>query len=92
MGNLVLLCGFHHRLVHEGGFRMQLITGRARDTRFRFWRPDGEEVKATPETPPVVSHLPMPWRARADINGRTSMPLHPGGRVDYGLALMGLRG
>jgi hypothetical protein len=38
--NLVLLCRFHHRLVHEGGFGIQ----GARDGTFRFVRPDGRVV------------------------------------------------
>jgi uncharacterized protein DUF222/HNH endonuclease len=44
--NLVLLCRPHHRLVHEGGFRLELVNGK---TMFR--RPDGsviEEGRAPP--------------------------------------------
>ena len=42
--NCVLLCPFHHRLVHEGGFR---IEGHA-NAELRFLRPDGREVLAQP--------------------------------------------
>ncbi|HYT80354.1 MAG TPA: HNH endonuclease signature motif containing protein [Actinomycetota bacterium] len=38
--NLVLLCRPHHRLVHEGGFRLQLVDGRP-----VFRRPDGSVIE-----------------------------------------------
>jgi hypothetical protein len=42
--NLVLLCGHHHRLVHEGGFGV----ARKADGGLVFRRPDGEVVPALP--------------------------------------------
>ena len=47
--NLVLACRFHHRALHEGGFRV--VPGDA-DGQFRFLRPDGEPL---PAAPPVAS-------------------------------------
>ena len=41
--NLLLLCRFHHRLVHEGGFRV----GRQRDE-IVFRRPDGQRLETLP--------------------------------------------
>jgi len=38
--NLVSLCRFHHRAVHEGGFDVHVID----DGALRFMRPDGEPV------------------------------------------------
>jgi hypothetical protein len=38
--NLVSLCRFHHRAVHEGGFDVQILD----DGALRFVRPDGEPV------------------------------------------------
>ena len=43
--NLVLACRFHHRALHEGGFRV--VPGDA-DGQFRFLRPDGTPLSAEP--------------------------------------------
>jgi hypothetical protein len=45
LGNLVTLCRFHHRLVHEGGFGLRVTD----DGVFVFTRPDGARVAATGE-------------------------------------------
>lgn len=42
--NLVLLCRFHHRLVHEEGFGVRLVEDAP-----VFWRPDGTIVDELPE-------------------------------------------
>jgi len=44
LSNLVLLCGHHHRLVHEGGFSV----ARMADGSLAFRRPDGRPVPAVP--------------------------------------------
>ncbi len=41
LGNLVTLCGFHHRLVHEGGYGLKATD----DGLFVFTRPDGRRVE-----------------------------------------------
>ena len=41
LGNLVTLCGFHHRLVHEGGYGLTVTD----DGLFVFTRPDGRRVR-----------------------------------------------
>ena len=41
LGNLVTLCSFHHRLVHEGGYGVRVDEGE-----IRFTRPDGEVIPA----------------------------------------------
>jgi hypothetical protein len=47
LSNLVLLCGFHHRLVHEGGWRLEL----APDASVRWFRPNAEPFWAGPGPP-----------------------------------------
>jgi hypothetical protein len=42
LANLTLLCGTHHKLLHEGGFTIE----RHRDGRFYFVRPDRRPVEA----------------------------------------------
>lgn len=42
--NLVTLCRHHHRVVHEGGFTVEIGAGNA----FRFLRPNGEEIVHQP--------------------------------------------
>ena len=47
LDNLVLLCGFHHRLLHEGGYKMSLdAAGTA-----RFFTPAGAEIAPVPRFP-----------------------------------------
>jgi hypothetical protein len=41
--NLCLLCRRHHRLVHEGGFRVERVEGR-----LVFYRPDGSVIDQPP--------------------------------------------
>ena len=47
LDNRVQLCGHHHRLVHEGGFVVEPVTG----GRVRFRRPDGTVVRVVPHGP-----------------------------------------
>jgi hypothetical protein len=53
--NLVLLCGFHHRLLHEGGYRMSLDAVRAA----RFFTPAGAAIAPVPNVPPASPPEPL---------------------------------
>ncbi len=47
LGNLVLLCRFHHQLVHDEGWTLDVTA----DGNFVFATPDGVPVAAVPPTP-----------------------------------------
>jgi hypothetical protein len=49
--NLTLVCSFHHRLVHEYGWRM----ARVRDGTVGWFRPNGIRMRAGPRTPTVAA-------------------------------------
>lgn len=50
LDNLILLCFFHHRLVHEYGWRVR----RGPDGSTRWWRSDGTAYRAGPGPPGVT--------------------------------------
>jgi hypothetical protein len=79
LDNLVQLCSFHHRLVHEGGYAVE----RAGPRSLRFTRPDGQII---PDSCPSVRmrapHLPVERNAcRARSAGEP---------LDYRMAVDGL--
>jgi Domain of unknown function (DUF222)/HNH endonuclease len=83
--NLVQLCSYHHRLVHEGGFRVESSDRGS----VRFRRPDGRVVSPAPECRrargPALSEQ---HRARGiALDADTCRPLSAGDRLDYGLAV-----
>jgi hypothetical protein len=63
LDNLVLLCSFHHRLLHEGGFTMSFAAGSLP----RVFNPHGREITAVPDVPSPLLGLPQPG-ATPDIN------------------------
>ena len=83
--NLVLLCGTHHRLVHEGGFRVEADdTDSAGGTHaWRFFDPRGHLVSAQPErTPGSLARLRHNNILLA-ITARTNAPLWTGAPIEY---------
>jgi hypothetical protein len=63
LDNLVLLCSFHHRLLHEGGFKMSVAALGAP----RFFTSRGREIDFVPDIPQAPA--PPPLAAfDADIN------------------------
>lgn len=84
MENLVQLCSFHHRLVHEGGFTVERIGRQG----IRFRRPDGRII-ADRQRPTPLHGPPLEAQNRARSicpDAQSIRPLSEGGRLDYGLA------
>jgi Domain of unknown function (DUF222)/HNH endonuclease len=87
LDNLIQLCSYHHRLVHEGGFCVE-HAGR-REVRFR--RPDGRLIESTVRPSPCGPGLEQQHRSRGlAIDADTCRPRSLGDRLDYGIAVEGL--
>jgi hypothetical protein len=87
IGNLVLLCRRHHRLVHEQGFGVE----RSDSNGLRFTRPDGKVIEEHPQLPASGSDDGLPRRNRetGETIDATSWII-PGDTLDYGMAIEGL--
>ncbi len=90
LSNLVSLCRFHHRLLHEGRVVVRVLD----DGAFRFVRPDGQAFDSpAPGAPPQVDWMQLVAAHQArqiSINSRTAVTPWQGERLDYGLAVEGL--
>lgn len=82
--NLILVCTFHHMLIHDNGFEISRSEGT-----WQFRRPDGSEVPVAP-TPLsgrterlIESHT----RAQLEITRDSLTPDWGGERLDLGIAL-----
>lgn len=85
--NLVSLCRHHHRLVHEGGFRVH----RNRDGGFQFFTPNGVLIPEVPVAAPVRDDIAALAREFvADVSAETLVPVWQGERMDMDLAVSGL--
>ncbi|BBG05060.1 MULTISPECIES: DUF222 domain-containing protein [Pseudonocardia] len=82
--NLVLLCGFHHRLVHDHGYLIRYTDGR-----WEFRRPDGVPVTGAgaPLSGDQKVLVDRNTSAGLGIDGRTLTPDWYGDRLDPGLFL-----
>ena len=89
LSNLVLLCRFHHRAVHEGGIRIKVLESGT----FQFIRQDGRAFDG------VLKPMEL-WESRhlmesnlehgVKIDANTASTLWRGERMDYGLAIASL--
>ena len=76
--NLILICSFHHRLIHDHGYRIRRLPGR-----WEFRRPDDTPIPtATPLSGNAESLIEMHTRARLRIDHTTLTPDWDGGRLD----------
>lgn len=89
--NLVTLCRFHHRHVHEGRVAIQVLD----DGTLRFVRPDGRVFESP--VPNLAGpgagwpHLAAAHRERGlNIERHTAVTLWRGERMDHDLAVAGL--
>jgi hypothetical protein len=91
LDNLVLLCGRHHRFVHEHGFWIE-----REDKRVRFVRSDGRPVPASPAAAGLdrdgwllltEAHAQLGLR----VDHRTAVPTWRGESMDYNWAVGALQ-
>jgi hypothetical protein len=88
--NLVMLCTFHHHLVHEGGWRVTA----AADGAFLFHPSIGRPLAADP--PRGRIDAPLMWllgcaeESNLDFGPEVTMPQWDGKNPDYALAVSGL--
>ena len=84
LANLVTLCRFHHRLVHEG----QVVVQTLDDGAFRFVKPNGESFESPPI--PTTDHdalIAVNTAADIPITQQTAVTGWTGESLDAGLAV-----
>jgi len=91
IGNLLLLCRHHHRVLHEGGFRVELDA----DGTSRFYSRRGWLIPEVPPAPllegdPAVELTRRNWEVGLEINPSTGLPSWQGESLDLGYAIDGL--
>jgi hypothetical protein len=92
LSNLVTLCRFHHRLVHEGGVRIEWDA----EHTFRFIRADGTAIEDVPAgtSPPTTDWTRLPALNREhelEIDSGTAGTGWRGEPMDYGWAVQALQ-
>ena len=86
LSNLALLCGRHHRAVHEDGYQVS----RGADGELRFEHPDGRRILEVPDVSSVPADPVAALRAYDQqhlIAARVGMPSWSGERLDVGWAI-----
>jgi hypothetical protein len=77
LDNLVLLCGDHHRALHDGAYRIERLGGQ----RFRFRDADGTAIAYAPDLSGSAARLAGDLAAYTLIDGRTLTPDWYGDRL-----------
>lgn len=86
LSNLVSLCRFHHRQVHEGNLRVETLD----DGALRFFKADNKPINAVPPL-----HSPTDWTQLTQSNHSHAIQITQdtatsrwrGESIDYGLAI-----
>ena len=84
LGNLVTLCGHHHRLIHEGGFGVRF----ADDGVLVFSAPDGSRIP--PRAPLRDRFRGIIFDALPAVDTETNRSQWRGETLDYSLAIEGM--
>ena len=86
--NLILLCSHHHRLVHEGGYRIESLG----DHVFVFFDRAGREVPVSPPPTPAagLGVVERNEQAGLDVTADSCRSLGGGESYDLGLAVEAL--
>jgi hypothetical protein len=83
LDNLVLLCRFHHRAVHEDGFSIV-----ASGSEFKFFSPGGWEIPAVPQSPPPNGDIGTAVSALGvDVDPERILPAQLVGEADIDLCV-----
>lgn len=89
LDNLILLCRFHHRLVHEGGFGLSVGV----EGQFLFSRPDGQRLPNAPVEKingNLAKLVRLHERLGLTIDADTCVTQWEGEKMDWGMAIDGL--
>jgi hypothetical protein len=93
LDNLVYACRRHHRLLHEGGYRVT-VTEKGE---LQFLQPDGRPLLESPGAPrlpsdPVASLQAQHRELGIEVNAWTATPHWLGERLDFDFTMWTLRG
>ena len=79
INNLILICSYHHKVIHDHGYRIRRLAGR-----WEFRRPDGTPIPTIPAplTGNAEGLIEMHTRARLRIDRTTLTPNWDGERLD----------
>lgn len=88
LSNLVTLCRFHHRAVHEGKVQIHVLD----DGAIRFLQPNGESFDsvAPGNSHPMSDRRELPrhhGEQGISVNARTAVTRWDGGPMDFGMAV-----
>jgi hypothetical protein len=93
LDNLLLACRRHHRLLHEGGYRVTVTE----EGELHFLRPDGRPLPTSPGAPhlpadPIASLQAQHRELGIEVNAWTATPHWLGERLDLDFTMWTLRG